>query len=95
MDKNIHGIASKPLFQRKVYYDNLPEEATETLHEILRDKGQPLLEYLDSWMAQNDRDVNPDVGGTGQKAIGIGLYYFEDDVSTKNEPPKKDSAENE
>jgi len=96
MDKNIHGIETKPLFQRKVYYDNLPAEATEALHDILRDKGQPLLEYLDQWMARNDRDVNPDVGGTGQKAIGIGLYYFEDDVSTEeNVATKKDSAENE
>ncbi len=100
MDKNIHGTEVKPLFQRKVYYDNLPEEATETLHKILRDKGQPLLEFLDEWMARHDRDVNPDAGGTGKKAIGIGLYYFEDEMPTnetpaKNAPTKKDSAEKE
>jgi len=95
MDKNIHGTEAKPLFQRKVYYDNLPAEATETLHEILRDKGQPLLEFLDEWMARHDRDVNPDAGGTGQKAIGIGLYYFEDDAPTLDAPTQKDSTENE
>ena len=91
MDRNIHGVDPKPLFQRKVYYDNLPEEAAEPLQNILRDKGQPLLEYIDEWMAQHDRDVNPDAGGSGRKAIGIGLYYFEDDQPPSDVTTEKDS----
>jgi hypothetical protein len=84
MDKNIHGVAGEPVFQRKVFYDNLSVEAAEQLHELLHAKGQPLLEHFDQWMARHDRDVNPASGGTGRKAVGIGLYYFEEDI---NEEP--------
>ena len=34
MDKNIHKTGAKPFFQRKVFYDNLPEQATEELHAM-------------------------------------------------------------
>ncbi len=79
MDRNIHMKDKKPFFQRKVYYNNLPEEAAEELQKILSDKGQYLLEILDQWMAEHDRDITPTVKGTGRKASGIGIYYFEDE----------------
>ena len=81
MDENIHGVNQAPKFQRKVFYDNLPEEALPKLQALLADRGQELLEFLDQWMASQDRDVNPDVEGTGRAAAGIGIYYFEEDVS--------------
>jgi len=80
MDRNIHMHDKKPFFQRKVYYDNLPDDAAEQLQQILADKGQFLLEVLDKWMAEHDRDENPDVKGAGRKGSGIGIYYFEEDV---------------
>ncbi len=84
IDRNIHGLAQPPFFQRKVYYDNLPEEFLPILRAILVREGQVFLERLDREMAAHDRDVNPKVGGTGRRAAGIGLYYFED------RPPKTD-----
>ncbi|HEY5603665.1 MAG TPA: DUF6502 family protein [Gammaproteobacteria bacterium] len=81
MDANIHGLNEKPFFQRKVFYDNLPQEALPKLRALLADRGQQLLEFLDQWMATHDRDVNPDAEGTGRKAAGIGVYYFEEEVS--------------
>lgn len=80
MDKNIHGIDNAPYFQRKVFYDNLSEEAAVEFHKFLHEKGQPMLEEFDQWMAQRDRDVNLNIGGTGRKAVGVGLYYFEEEV---------------
>lgn len=82
MDRNIHEREKPPRFQHKVFYDNLSEETTQELQAIIADKGQALLELLDQWMAEHDRDVNPSAGGTGQKAAGIGIYYFEEDIST-------------
>ena len=38
-----------------------------------------MLEKFDQWMAAHDRDINPDVKGSGRKAAGIGIYYFEED----------------
>jgi hypothetical protein len=85
MDANIHGVNEKPFFQRKVFYDNLPQEALPELREMLADRGQQLLEFLDQWMAARDRDVNPDAEGTGRKAAGIGIYYFEEEVSEESQ----------
>ena len=81
MDANIHGLNENPYFQRKVFYDNMPQEALPKLRALLADRGQQLLEFLDQWMASHDRDVNPNVEGTGKKAAGIGVYYFEEEVS--------------
>ena len=80
MDHNIHGLNETPKFQRKVFYDNLPQEALPQLQALLAHRGQELLEFLDQWMAENDRDVNPEAPGTGKAAAGIGIYYFEEDV---------------
>lgn len=79
IDRNIHEGSLPRFFQRKVYYDNLPAEALPILQALLNDRGQALLEFIDQWMAAHDRDVNPHVTGTGRKAAGVGLYYFEDD----------------
>jgi len=89
MDKNIHGVDGSLYFQRKVFYDNLSEEAAVEFHKFLLSKGQPLLEEFDQWMAQRDRDVNPDAGGTGRKAVGVGLYYFEEEL--QQDPPESTS----
>src|SRR5512139_186012 len=65
IDHNIRH-ADAPFFQRKVCYDNLPEEALEELKRIAAGRGQAFLEYLDRWMSERDRDVNPEVGGSGR-----------------------------
>ncbi len=68
-----------PYFQRKVCYDNLPEEALGELKGIASARAQALLEELDGWMSERDRDVNPVVSGRGRKRAGVGIYYFEGD----------------
>lgn len=85
MDRNIYEKNLAPFFQRKVYYDNLPEECVAELRQIIAENSQELLEKIDQAMAQHDRDVNPDVKGTGRNAIGVGVYYFEDEA-----PKEKD-----
>ena len=47
---------------------------------MIADNSQQLLEQIDMAMAKHDRDVNPDVKGTGRKAIGVGIYYFEKEI---------------
>ncbi len=84
MDKNIHSIDDTLYFQRKVFYDNLSEEAAREFHLFLLSKGQPMLEEFDQWMAKHDRDVNPQAGGTGRKAVGVGLYYFEEELQPES-----------
>lgn len=79
MDHNIHGV-DKPVFQRKIFYDNLPEEALPKLQMFVAEHGQLFLEMMDQWLACHDRDVNPKIKGTGRKAAGVGVYYFEEEL---------------
>lgn len=78
---NIHDESELPYFQRKVFYDNLPEEYLPQLKALIAENAQLLLEKIDKDMSMNDRDVNPSLNGTGRKAAGIGIYYFEEKVS--------------
>ena len=32
-----------------------------------------------------DRDLNPSRKGTGRKRVGIGIYYFEEDLDKRSE----------
>jgi hypothetical protein len=58
---NLRPGDSEPRFQRKVLYDNLPDEVLPTLRGRSSKMGQALL----------------DSGGSGRNAAGIGIYYFE------------------
>lgn len=79
IDHNLRPDAEDPFFQRKVSYDNLPEEAIPQVRKVARERGQELIELLDRFISERDRDVNPDVRGTGRKVAGVGIYYFEGD----------------
>jgi hypothetical protein len=39
--------------------------------------AQKLLDDLDRYLAINDRDVYPELEGTGRNIVGIGIYYFQ------------------
>jgi len=78
IDHNIRQPET-PFFQRKVCYDHLPLEALPELGKKAAARGQSLLESMDRWMSARDRDVNPDVPGTGRKRAGIGIYFFRED----------------
>lgn len=71
-----------PRYQRKVMYDNVPVEAVEEFQHLSADRAQAFLEGIDRWLSKRDRDVNPAANGTGRKRVGIGVYYFEDDIQT-------------
>lgn len=84
IDHNIRRPGNA-VIQRKVCYDNLPQETLPDLRKLARGKGQELLEWLDRQFSERDRDTNPDVSGTGRKRAGLGIYYFEGD-SGEEEP---------
>lgn len=74
---NLKPDSSGPLLQRKVLYDNLPDEALPAFRKLSEKSAQALLERLDRWLSQRDRDVTPSVEGTGRNRAGLGIYYFE------------------
>ena len=84
VDHNIRH-PDAPFFQRKVCYDNLPSEAIPGLNKLAREQSQALLEHMDRWMSERDRDVNPRVPGTGRVRAGVGIYYFQEDQKGEKE----------
>ena len=81
IDHNLRCNSTDSFFQRKVSYDNLPAEVLPKIRSLTATEAQALLEKMDRWLSQHDRDVNPSAGGTGKKMAGIGIYYFEEDLT--------------
>jgi hypothetical protein len=84
INHNLEPDAIGPLFQRKVAYDNLPDDVLPKFRKLSAKKAQALLENLDRWLAQRDRDVTPAVKGTGRNKAGLGIYYFEEPYSDED-----------
>ena len=76
-----HNLTVRDSFlQRKVAYDNLPKEIIQELRQLSASRSQALLEEMDRWLAQYDRDANQSVRGSGRIRAGIGIYYFEEEL---------------
>jgi hypothetical protein len=84
IDHNIHQ-SDDPFFQRKVCYDNLPSEALPGFRNLAANRAQGLLEHLDRWLSERDRDFHPEVPGTGRMRAGVGIYYFQEDCGEGGE----------
>lgn len=80
IDHNLQHDGAAPRFQRKVMYDNLPEEAVSAFRSLSARQAQELLENMDHWLSRHDRDVTPSVKGKGRARAGIGIYYFEENL---------------
>jgi hypothetical protein len=85
IDHNLRSDSTEPFFQRKVAYDNLPDEMLPEFRKLSSEEAQVLLEELDRWLAQHDRDMEPDIEGTGRNWAGVGIYYFEAPHSVEEE----------
>ncbi len=81
IDHNLNPGSSGPFFQRKVAYDNLPDEVLPEFRKYSTKKAQLYLENLDRWLSKHDRDDTPLVEGSGRNQAGIGIYYFEEPYS--------------
>ena len=84
IDHNLQHGDRIPFFQRKVFYDNLPDEALPKFRKLSTKKAQRLLELLDRWLAEHDRDINTSVEGTGRNRAGLGIYYIEEPYEDEN-----------
>lgn len=77
LDHNMTCEPGTAWFQRKVLYDNLPEEFLPQLRTLAAGEGQQVLEKLNAEMRLHDRDCNPEAGGSGRRTAMIGVYYYE------------------
>lgn len=84
IDHNLNPGPSGPLFQRKVAYDNLPDDVLPKFRELFSGKAQDLLENADQWLARHDRDISPAVKGSGRNRAGFGIFFFEEPYSEED-----------
>lgn len=77
INHNIECPPSEAFLQRKVSYDNIPEDALPELKEIVLNKSKEFIETIDHVFSGYDRDINPSVKGKGRKKAGLGIFYFE------------------
>ena len=80
IDHNLTSAPEQAYFQRRVSYDNIPQELLPELTQKLSRKAQACLEQLDRVLAAADRDRAPGVKGTGRVRTGVGIYYFEERI---------------
>lgn len=85
IDHNLRTGSGDPRFQRKVMYDNVPREAVAPFRALSSEQAQALLEAMDKWLSQRDRDINPAQEGSGRVRMGIGIYYFEESLEKRSE----------
>ena len=85
IDHNLRATGEDTRLQLKVEYDNLPAEAIPALRALASERGRKLLEEMNAWLAEKDRDSNPQSEGTGRVRAGIGVYYFEEDINEETE----------
>ncbi len=85
IDHNLQHDEKDSRLQLKVVYDNLPQEAIDEFRTLASRRGRELLEEFNTWLAEHDRDTNPDSQGTGSVRAGLGIYYIEEDTEKESQ----------
>ena len=91
IDHNLTCTRKDAFLQRKVAYDNLPQEALEKVRSAIVSGAEQLLVRTDASFSKHDRDLHPTVQGTGRKRVVLGIWYYEHDHAedTGEEGPKE------
>ena len=82
IDHNLNPDTTEPRFQRKVSFDNLPDDVLPEFRKHFYKRSQTLLESADQWLARHDRDINPEVEGSGRNRAGFSIFFFEETISS-------------
>src|SRR5216683_5904146 len=83
IDHNLQHGAKDPFFQRKVMYDNIPVEALQEFRRLSGAQAQALLERLDKWLSQHDRDTHPPSTGSRRRRAETGVHHLEENTTSK------------
>lgn len=83
---NLKAKSADTMFQRKVFYDNIPVEHLDSVRAVARKRGEATIDQLVSDMAAHDRDANPKVEGTGRFRAMVGIYYHEQLFAREDKP---------
>jgi hypothetical protein len=79
IEHNLLAEGEDSFLQRRVVYDNVPEDVIGRVSEHVSATGQSVLEELDEYLAGEDRDANPEVKGEGRRRVVLGIYFLEEE----------------
>lgn len=83
IDHNDQSTSENTFLQLAVTYDNISALDSEQFRNISRDRCKKLLLELDQLLGEEDRDRNPHLGGEGRLRTGISMFYFEEDMTSR------------
>lgn len=88
IDHNLSCDPDQVYFQRKAMYSDIPREELEKLQKKVFKIANDAVLDVSKTMAQSDRDTNPSVKGSGQMQVGLGMFYFENEIETPEDVDK-------
>ncbi len=83
IDHNLSCSPEDTFFQRKVWYNNIPDDCIGEMKKKIVKKGQAAIEDMNQEMVKCDRDSNSKIKGQGRKRVMVGIYYYEEDWEEK------------
>ena len=90
IDYNLDPENQQTRLQLSVAYNDVPADGVELFRNLSKEKSVELLNYLDGFLATQDRSVNPSIDGEGQFRTGLGIYYFEESVASSETQSSSD-----
>ncbi len=92
IDHNLQHGANDPRFQRKVMYHSVPAAAVPAFRALSKAKAQALLEQFDRWLEEHDVGNPPGQPDLPRARVGMGIYYFQEDLVSGPADPHGDTA---
>jgi Family of unknown function (DUF6502) len=89
---NIFAPDENKFFQQKTYTDNIPVELLGSIKLLSRQRGQAIMDQFREEFSKVDRDVTPEVTGTGRARALFGVYYYEEILEPGDMPAAPDKA---
>ena len=84
IDRNLDLDMPESLFQKKVYYDNLPKEILPEFKNLVNQKSMTLLIELDQYLKQYDGDATgKKIEAIDKSSAGVGIFYFDKEPEVK------------
>ena len=84
IDTNLSRDAdTKPLFQRVVFNNRVDAKMAPLFRRMTNEQGQQFLEMLDDWLATHEL---PEGQAGDRVRLGVGVYLFQDETQSGDEP---------
>ena len=78
IDHNLTHTGDDARYQRKVQYNNVHARHLDAFRRLSAQLGQSVLEQLNQWLAERERDAGNERDEGGRVRIGLGIYQIEE-----------------